>query len=192
MMQPFVLKISKIISDVFNPLTAFVVYFAYQSSLHHTFKEAFWIFLPIFLIIIIPIIVWIFLKVKTGKYTDKDVSNRNQRKSLYFVIAGIIAVFMLYDWIFNENFDVRILFILMLLVLLQISNYFIKSSMHTAFNVLASAFLFELNPVFGIVWFIIAIVVGITRIILKRHSLKEVLTGGFIAFAVSLIYILKF
>lgn len=187
--NPTVLRISKIISDVFNPLTAFVVYFIYYSSLNLAWKEAFTHFLPMILIMIVPVIIWIFWNVKKGKYSNADVSDRNQRKSLYFFVAGVLFLYWLYDWFFKQHVDYRILFVLILLILMQISNYFIKSSMHTAFNILVSAFLFVLNPFFGCIWFLLSVIVGITRILLKRHTPKEVLAGGFIALLVSVIYI---
>ncbi len=184
-----ILKVSKIISDFFNPLTSLLFFFIYFSSLNYTFKEALHKFLPILLIMIIPISGWIIYNVKTGKYSNMDVSNRVQRKSLYNFIAMMMAFYLAYDFFINKNFDLVMMFILVLLILMHISNYFIKSSMHTAFNVLVAAFFYVWNPTFGFIWLGIAILVGITRIILKRHTPKEVLMGGFIAAIVSFAYL---
>ena len=184
-----VLKASKVISDFFNPLTALLVFFIYYSYLNYTPKETLHKFLPIFLIMILPISGWIIYNVKTGKYSNMDVSNREQRKSLYNFIAMAMAFYLVYDFFVNRNLDVIMLFILVLLILMHISNYFIKSSMHTAFNVLTAAFFYVLNPLLGLLWFIIAVLVGITRIILKRHIPKEVLMGGALALLVSFAYL---
>jgi membrane-associated phospholipid phosphatase len=81
------------------------------------------------------------------------------------------------------------LFILILLFALQISNYFIKSSMHTAFNVFVAALFFALHIKVGFIWLGIAVLVGVTRVILKRHTPQEVLMGAAIAFVVSFIYL---
>jgi hypothetical protein len=118
-----------------------------------------------------------------------DVSNREQRKSLYFVIAGALLAFLFYDYFINQNIDLIITFILILLVLMQVSNYFIKSSMHTAFNVFVAALFFALEPNMGIIWLFISILVGTTRIILKMHTPKEVFAGAAIAVFVSFIYL---
>ncbi len=61
--------------------------------------------------------------------------------------------------------------------------------MHTAFNVFVAALFFAFDIKIGCVWLGIAIVVGITRVILKRHTLKEVFMGAGIAFLVSFIYL---
>ncbi|WP_407404733.1 phosphatase PAP2 family protein [Chryseobacterium sp.] len=76
-----------------------------------------------------------------------------------------------------------------LLFALQWSNLYIKSSMHTAFNVLVAALFFANDIYYGIAWLGIALLVGITRIILKRHTVKEVFMGAGIAFLVSFLYL---
>ena len=185
----FVIKFSKIISNFFNPLTSFFLFYLYFSLKNFTREEAISNFLPIFLIILLPISIWIFWNVKKGNYTNMDVSNRNQRKSLYFFIAAAILVYLAYDYFVKNHIDFVMLFISILLILMQISNYYIKSSMHTAFNVFVAALFFVQDTTLGIVWILISILVGITRIILKRHTPKEVLMGFSIATFVSLMYI---
>lgn len=183
------LKISKVISNVFNPLTSLFLFFVYESSRKYTVTETIVNFIPIMLITIIPITIWISWNVKKGRYTNMDVSNRNQRKSLYFFIAGMLLIYLMYNYVIHQEIDYTMTFLLLLLLVLQISNYLIKSSMHTAFNVFVAALFFNLNPYLGCIWLGIAVAVGITRIILKRHTLQEVLTGAFIALLVSFIYL---
>ena len=72
---------------------------------------------------------------------------------------------------------------------MQLSNFYIKSSMHTALNIFVAALFFKLNPNLGGAWFLLAIVIGFTRIILKRHTVAEVLTGASLALIISIIYI---
>lgn len=186
---PLMNGISKFISNFFNPLVSLFLYFLYSSLQNYTAKEAAMRFLPILLLTMLPISLWIFWNVKKGNYTNMDVSNRNQRKSLYFFIAGAIGAYLLYDYFKNGTVDILMIFLMILLLVMQISNYFVKSSMHTAFNIFVSALFFSVNPVMGIIWFGIAVLVGITRIILRRHTLKEVISGAVIAGIVSFIYL---
>lgn len=118
-----------------------------------------------------------------------DVSNRVQRKTLYIFIGICVVSYIAYHYFRNGQIDFVMLFILILLFALQISNYFIKSSMHTAFNIFVAALFFALNTTMGIIWLGIATLVGITRIILKRHTPKEVFMGAGIAFIVSFLYL---
>lgn len=188
--QPSLLhKISKVISDFFNPLVSLFIFFVYMSVRNYTLKDSLLYFLPILLMIILPVIIWLVWNVKTGRYTNMDVSNRIQRKTLYIFIAGCVVSYLLFNYFQNGYVDFVMLFILILLFSMQISNYFIKSSMHTAFNIFVAALFFALDTTMGFVWLGISFLVGITRIILKRHTPREVFMGAGIAFAVSFIYL---
>ncbi|WP_294294812.1 phosphatase PAP2 family protein [uncultured Chryseobacterium sp.] len=182
-------KTSKIISDFFNPLLSLFIFFIYLSFMKYSLRNSIMYFLPILLIIIAPVMAWLVWNVKTGRYTNMDVSNRVQRKSLYIFIATCVVFYIAFNYFKNGYVDLVMLFILILLFALQISNFYIKSSMHTAFNIFVAALFFALNHTMGIVWLAIAILVGVTRIILKRHTPKEVLMGAGIAFTVSFLYL---
>ncbi|SIR61133.1 MULTISPECIES: phosphatase PAP2 family protein [Chryseobacterium] len=185
----FLHNISKVISDFFNPLVSLIIFFVYMSLREYSLKDSILYFLPVLLMIIIPVVIWLVWNVKTGRYTNMDVSNRVQRKTLYIFIAVCVIAYLLFNYIRNGYIDLVMLFILVLLFALQISNLFIKSSMHTAFNVFVAALFFSLEWKMGLVWLGIAILVGITRVILKRHTVKEVFMGAGIAFLVSFIYL---
>lgn len=182
-------KISKVISDFFNPLVSLVIFFVYMSIREYTFKESLIYFFPLLLMIIAPVVIWLVWNVKTGRYTNMDVSNRVQRKTLYVFIAACVVIYLIFNYIKNGYIDLVMLFILILLFALQISNFFIKSSMHTAFNIFVAALFFTLDWKMGLIWLGIACLVGLTRIILKRHTIKEVFMGAGIAFMVSFIYL---
>lgn len=181
--------ISRIISDFFNPLVSLFIYFIFLSFKTYTWSEAISHFLPILLMTILPIVVWIAWNVKTGRYTNMDVSNRVQRKTLYIFIAVCIISYQIYHYIMNGFLDFVMLFILILLFALQFSNLYIKSSMHTAFNVFVAALFYAFSWKAGAVWLMIAALVGLTRIILKRHTPKEVFLGAGIAFLISFLYL---
>ncbi len=183
------IKTSKVISNFFNPIVSLLIYFIWFSTENLTFHEVLGKFLPILFIIIIPIAVWLFWNVKTGKYSNLDVSNRHQRKSFYFFIEATLLIYLTYLYIKSRTIDWIMLSILILLVVMQISNYFIKSSMHTAFNIFVAALFFTENIWLGIAWLFLAIIIGFTRIILKRHTPQEVLMGGIIGTIVSLLYL---
>ncbi len=138
-----------------------------MSAREYTFKESLVYFFPLLLMIIAPVVIWLVWNVKTGRYTNMDVSNRIQRKTLYVFIATCLIIYLIFNYIRNGYIDLVLLFILILLFALQISNFFIKSSMHTAFNIFVAALFFTLDWKIGLVWLGIASLVGLTRIILK-------------------------
>lgn len=193
MLQPtsaLVLKVSKHLSDLFNPMNSLIVYFIIFSIKTQSLLESAKNFLHLFFIIILPISLWIYYHVKNKKYTDADVSDRTQRKSLYFFIAACMVAYLMFIYFRQDRIDwVAAFLLLLLLIVLQISNYFIKSSMHTALNIFVAALFLPLQPILALMWFCIAIIVGITRVVLKRHTIAEVLSGSAIASFISFIYL---
>lgn len=189
--ESWVIKVSKFISNFFNPIVSLFSFLLYFGFTKLSKTDAITHLLLMLFVVAIPVFLWIYWNVKTGRYTNMDVSNRTQRKSLYvFMIINILLYLMIvYFFFFQFNILMIIGFLLITLLVMQFSNLYIKSSMHMSLNVFVSALFTYLNPFFGLLWFVIAIIVGITRVILKRHTVKEVVFGGVIAGVVSSIYL---
>jgi membrane-associated phospholipid phosphatase len=185
------IKLSNILSNVLNPLFSLLIFFIYFAKEKMEISEAFKNLLWMVVLVIIPIFSWIFWNVKTGRYTNMDVSDRKQRNSLYIFNVLIISIYIAFLYFTQQNFDLIliIIFVMALMLIMHFSNFFIKSSMHTSFNVFVSALFFSLNIYFGLFWLLLTILVGISRVILKRHTVKEVIMGASIATVVSFIYL---
>lgn len=184
-----IINASRFISNFFNPIVSLIIYFIFSSIYFYEPGSSLMRFMPILLLIVLPIIIWLVWNVRKGNYTNFDVSNRQQRKGFYFFITGVFFLYLSYDYFRNGTLDLVMLFLFILLLAMQLSNYFVKSSMHTAFNVFVAALFFYREPILGFVWLIIAALVGITRVILGRHTAKEVWMGAMIAALVSFIYL---
>lgn len=187
--SPFIINLAKFITNLFNPLFSLLLYFIYIQAKFETFSGGLKKFFLLVIVLIFPIFLWIFKRVKSGKYTDADVSNREERKTLYYFIIAALSVYIIINYFIYNSLDPVMLYLLLLLFVMQISNLFIKSSMHTALNIFTAALFFSQNHVFGIIWLLVSIIVGFTRIILKKHSLQEVLSGTAIALVVSLLFL---
>ena len=185
------IKLSNILSNVLNPLFSLLIFFIYFAKEKMETTEAFKNLLWMVILVIIPIFGWIFWNVKTGRYTNMDVSDRKQRNSLYLFNVFIVSIYIAFLYFTQQNFDLIliIIFVMTLMLIMHFSNFFIKSSMHTSFNVFVSALFFSLNIYFGLFWLFLTILVGISRVILKRHTVKEVIMGASIATVVSFIYL---
>lgn len=182
------IKISKLISGFFNPLVSLIIFFIWERFGQQDFAGVLKEFLPALIIIVIPTSLWIFWNVKTGRYTNFDVSDRKQRHTLYyFVGVSLLAYIVVQKFLITGSWNKDFIFLLVLLVVMQASNFFIKSSMHTAFNIFVAGLLTVHNaePWLPVFWVALSIIVGYTRVILKKHTVQEVLMGGFIGTLVS-------
>lgn len=182
-------KVSSFISNFFNPIFSLIFYFVLYSAYNSSLEEALARFAGLLLLAIVPVTGWIIWNVKRGSYTNMDVSDQRQRRSLYPIITAALLLYLFVSYFQTQNVDTPVVGLLVLLLLLQASNYFVKSSMHTALNVYTSALMFEVKWYWGLIWLIITFLVAISRLILQRHSVKEVLSGAGIATAISVLYL---
>ncbi len=181
----------KIISDVFNPATALTLYFAYANFSAYPYDKAINRLLLLLGVVVLPVFGFILYKVKKGKFTNIDVSDRKQRKILYIFILVFVMLYTGLDRLLVAHYDTAIICGLSLLIILQISNFFIKSSMHTAFNVFTCFLWFkEHNQIFYL-WVLITLMVGVSRYYLKRHSISEIISGAGIAILLGGIYLVS-
>ena len=186
-----VVFLSKVISNLLNPLFSLLIFFVCFAYVKMTWEESLINILLMIALVVIPIFSWIGWNVKKGNYTNMDVSDRKQRNSLYLFNFIVIAIYTGVLYFTKQRTDLLfiIVFLFILMLIMHISNFFIKSSMPTAFNVFVTALFFSLNPILGIIWFVLTSFVAISRIILKRHTPKEVIMGAFIGTIVSLAYL---
>ncbi|WP_018674540.1 hypothetical protein [Riemerella columbina] len=180
--------ISKWLSKLFYPFISIAWFYVYGTFINGAISKL--ECLGFALMVGFPAIIWLIWNVKRGYYQDADVSDKRKRQSLYYFLIGI---FMVYNIGFYYQFgrvDVKILYLLGLTIVLFLSNYFIKTSMHTAYNVFVATLFYSLGALeWCIVWILVTMIVGWSRLVLKRHSKNEVVLGGVIGIVVSICYI---
>ena len=182
-------KIANFISIIGHPLFTIPVFVAIVMFANEDLKKASFISFLIIGCIFVPLILRMYIKSKNGTYTNFDVSDRIQRKSLFIFIIPLLAIvtFILFKTQQNSNLCISVLFATILVLISQIVNLFIKSSLHVSLNVYLSFLVITLNFKTGIILLLFTGLLGWSRIVLCRHTIKEVLCGGGIGLTMSLI-----
>lgn len=183
-------KIARFISVAGHPLLTIPLYVALVTFASADGQKAAFNSFLIIGCIFVPLILWLYLKSKNGSYTNFDVSDRKQRKSVFVFIIPILCIvtFIVYKTGAQSNPVFQsLLFALILVTVLQISNFYIKSSLHVSFNIYLSFLVMGADYKLGIIVLLLTIPIAWSRIELSRHTLKEVITGGTIGLVVSVI-----
>lgn len=166
-----VLGHSLLTMPVFTTLLAFNMFEPYK---------AVWISLLIIVVIVLPVTVKNYIKTKRKEYTNFDISDQQQRQSFYpFVIAlTALVTTILYFTPGTDSFFTGTLILLVLLMASALINRVIKCSLHTSASVYLTVVLWQFTVTGSIAMFIFTIIIATSRLILKRHTSIEILTGA--------------
>jgi hypothetical protein len=181
-------KIANVISIIGHPLLTMPIFIAIVMFTTEDFKKASFISFLIIGCIFVPLIIRMYMKSKNGTYTNFDVSDRMQRKSLFIFIIPLLAIvtFVIFKTKYNNLF-LSILFATLLVFISQGVNLFIKSSLHVSFNICLSFLVITMNYKIGIILFLFTGLLCWSRDVLSRHNLKEVLVGSVLGLTIILI-----
>lgn len=185
-----VITVSRIISGIFNPFiipfAAFLVLFlfSYLRMLPLQYKLLVLGIVYCFTILLPMVSIFLFQKINGMKI--KDLSNREKRFVPYglTIVAYLFCLLMMYKLNMPYYMSGIIMATLLATVVCVVLNLKWKISEHMAGmggvvgGLLCFSFLFNYNPVWWLCLFIlIAGVLGTARILLKQHTLGQVLSG---------------
>jgi len=181
-------EFASFISVIGHPLLtlsifSIVAFFTYEES-----KQALFHSLMIVAGIVLPLAVKMYLNAKKGRYTNFDVSDQLQRQSwyVYAILVLLIVTILLFITDQPRTLRLSVLFSLILMAASQAMNYFIKSSLHVSFNIFLSFLIMTMNVPAGILVLIFTILIIWSRVTLKRHTIKEIITGAVLGLIVGI------
>jgi membrane-associated phospholipid phosphatase len=180
---------AKFVSFIGHPLLTIPLFVAIVMFAFEDLKKASFISFIIIGCVFVPLILWMFIKSKNGSYTNFDVSDKIQRNSLFLFIIPflIIATIILYTTGQSIVLWISVFFGLVITLVSQIVNIYVKSSLHVSLNIYLSFLIIPINYKVGVILLIMTILIGWSRIVLGRHTLKEVIIGAGIGLFTSLI-----
>jgi hypothetical protein len=133
----------------------------------------------LFLAVIAPTGVLLFLGVRSGRWGDADVSVREERKHFYPIAIPLSALGTIVMWLANApRYILRGgVITLLLLVAAAVTNHWSKISLHTLFATYCTVILFRVNLFCGSAALILAGLVFWSRLFLSRHTISENISG---------------
>jgi len=182
------LTIARIISYLFNPLIVVLVspFLLIYRATNDLQAAYYWTCYTLIFIIIMGI--FVATGVKREIFTDLDVSRREQRPLMFLISILFIAVYVMGMLFLQAPSILYILAagLILGICIISIINRRIKASAHVA---AITALTLPLAVSFGQYYFLLLFLVPLVawaRIKTKRHTLKEILVGGFLGGSLSL------
>ncbi|MGC2237049.1 MAG: phosphatase PAP2 family protein [Pyrinomonadaceae bacterium] len=141
---------------------------------------------------VFPLLFIIRRRVKAGKWSDHDVSERSERGNFYTIVIIIVALSSVLFWFLNfpRPLLLGMIISLFLLVTAMIINRRSKISLHLIFAFYCAVSLIAVGLWIGVGFILLAITVGFSRVILKRHTTAQVVSGALLGAAAG-IFLLK-
>lgn len=128
----------------------------------------------------IPVLLFTWRQVRRQRWTDYDVSVRQDRYRLYPLILLMCGISGLIFWLLDAPaFMLRgILGGTVMAFVAMLVNLVLKISLHAALATLCALVILALIPWLGIAACLFAALIGWSRVVLRRHTAIEVLSGA--------------
>lgn len=182
-------NLAKVISILGHPLLTFPVFVVIALFTYEEFHQALIHSSLILGGIFLPLSLKMYLKTKNGSYTNFDISDQKQRQSwyIYALLVLLAMTIILFATGQPRTLRLSILFALLLLTISKLANFFIKSSLHVSLNIFLAFLIMSMNMLIGLIFLSCIIFVAWARLVLKRLSVKEIITGALIGFVVGIV-----
>ncbi|MEK7533980.1 MAG: hypothetical protein AAB600_01445 [Patescibacteria group bacterium] len=173
---------AKAVSIIFHPaiLILFLPFLVVYRQTESSFYALKWQIFSALFVFLAGLLV--FLGEAAGVFSDSDLTKRNERNKFYTMVIILLALYIVAVVFFKGIFSPLVIIsfgILFGVVLFTIANHLIKISIHSgavcAF-VISLGILYGINIFFAVVW-IVPLTIW-ARIMLKRHTIYEAISGG--------------
>ncbi|MET0753696.1 MAG: phosphatase PAP2 family protein [Pyrinomonadaceae bacterium] len=141
---------------------------------------------------VFPLLFIIRRRVKAGKWSDHDISEHSQRNNFYTIAIITVALScLLFRFLdFPRPLLLGMIISLVLLIAAMIINLRSKISLHLIFASYCAVSLIAVGFWVGVCFILLAGLVGWSRVILRRHTTAQVVSGALLGAAAG-IFLLK-
>jgi len=186
--KPLRVRIARFVSNLLAPSTisiplVFLVAFYHALS---PMKASFYACVTLFFICIGPM-AYIVIGVRLGKFSDVDVSRRSERLGPFLFGLGsvLLGLFVLQVTHGPKSLFTLLLVILVSGVLMMIVTLWWKISIHASSLAGAATILTALYGAIFLPTFLLIVLVSWSRVVLRRHTVAQVLVGSLVSIALS-------
>jgi len=178
-------RLARTISWIGHPLVFLSLAVGILVSIRLPNRVGLIVLLTLLISVVLPTAFLLFRGVRSGAWSDADVSVRKERNRFYpraisFSVLSIVLLWLLHAPVFVLR---GAIVTCVLLVVAGIANLRIKLSLHALFAFYCAAILFRAGPIFGGGALLLALLVFWSRLHLGRHQPNEMVAGGLLGIA---------
>jgi membrane-associated phospholipid phosphatase len=177
--KTFRVQFARYVSTIFSPVTVSLPAILLVALYHQEPSSLFFAAIAVLFLSIGPML-YIAIGVSLGKFSDMDVSIRSQRLGpfIFGITSSLIGFFILQYNNAPKNLETVLLMASTLGLILMIITFWWKISMHASVISGTITFLAVLYGKIALPAFLLVLLVGWSRVVLKRHTAAQVSTGA--------------
>lgn len=185
------IRFAKLVSLIFNPVVFFlimpflIVYHQTQSGIYAFKWGIFSLIFPAFGI------AFLLIGRISGVFSDEDISVREERHRFYIILYSLAFLYFIIALFLKGIFfplSIITFGIILGILIFNIFNYYIKASIHIG---VACAFVVTIGILYGFKFFLITAfiipVLAWSRVVMKRHTFKEIIIGGTLGVLITIV-----
>src|SRR5947208_1406897 len=168
-------RLAVIVSWIGHPLVFVTISVGIVVTTQVASRAALPLLAALFLSLIAPMGLLLFLGVRSGRWGDADVSVREERKRFYPIAIPLSALGTIVMWLANTPRSILRggVITLLLLIAAAIINHWSKIWLHTLFATYCTVIRFSVHIFCGSAALILAGLVFWSRLLLSRHTISE-------------------
>ncbi|UYZ59508.1 hypothetical protein [Hymenobacter latericus] len=191
--NPRLVRVAYWVSALGNPLFTALVFVGVLAFRLLEVRVAAGVVAGLLLGVAAPMSIWNYRQVRSGAYTDFDVSVREHRASFYPRLIALLGLATALVWATQPAAPLRagMLAALGLLVACYAINFRLKVSLHAALSFFMAGCVLGMNQAWGLGALLVASLVAASRLVLQRHSLAELVVGTLVGSGVALLSVMQ-
>jgi len=172
-------KTARFVSLAGHPLVLGTLVILFQTTYAYTARHSVTGSVIVIGGITLPVIIWNVYKTYTGEYSGFDIPLRAQRRSFYTFLSCSFALVSALLFITRQPYPISISvgFCLLLVATCFVCNLRLKVSLHSAASFYLSFVLMYYNSRTGVFILAFAVLVALSRRILRLHTYSEIFIG---------------
>ncbi len=178
------MRIARYVSNMLSPLVVSLP-FIFFVALYHAENVLIAVFYALVILFFLSFgpMVYILVGVRRGKFTDSDVSMRSQRVGpfLFGITSALMGLGTLFFIHGPKNLQTLLLITIVSGFVMMIVTFWWKISIHASSLAAAATLLTALYGTVVLPAFVLLIVVCWSRVVLRRHTLGQVVAGSLVS-----------